>query len=206
MADESLSNETPDMQIDSTLIKLAEQYASCDRRSADINEERATIRENAEKLGIPSKSFQHAVGMTKHMSKGERRDYQVGVNRVLKAIGDRQGELYPAEFERANKRDEAKKAENKPKTKAEKDARSDANPKSDPKRGGTGNAKPALAVVPPSGDSTDGDQLIKDVAARKEAERLEQEAGANALDAGLPETKKSQSQQSAEKLEAAKLN
>ncbi len=132
------TNEDAEQQIDSTLIKLAEQYASCDRRSADINEDRKNIRDNAEKLGIPSKSFQHAVMQVKHFTEGERRDYQIGVNRVLKAISERQNELFPVEAERARKREEAKKPTGK-----EGAPDPDTNPKSDPKRGGAGKAAAA---------------------------------------------------------------
>lgn len=188
MADDFVNDPDPDRQIDSTLIKLAEQYASCDRRSADINEERQTIRSNSEKLGIPSKAFQHAVGMVKHMTDGERRDYQVGVNRVLKAISDRQNDLFPVEAERNRKREDKRAAENQPKTREEVDANADANPRSDPASGGAGRpseedlSKAAAAVDP------------------------EQAEGDAALKAGLPKTRKAQSAVAKEKLEAAKLN
>lgn len=138
MMPEYPNNQTADEQVDSTIIKLAEEYASCDRRSAEINDERKTIRDNAEKLGIPSKAFQHAVGMVKHMSDGERRDYQVGVNRMLKVISDRQGDLFPQEAEKIRKR-EQRKADDAAKagrTKEEMDADSDANRRSDPNAGG----------------------------------------------------------------------
>jgi hypothetical protein len=125
--------------MDGTIIKLAESYASCDRRSADINGERANLRETVEKLGIPSKSFQHAVGMVKQMSEGERRDYQVGVNRVLKAISDRQNDLFPEAAERIRKREERN---------AKVDGAAgapdpDTNPRSDPASGGAAEALPA---------------------------------------------------------------
>lgn len=152
-----------DMQIDSTINKLADQYASCDRRSADINEERATIRENAEKLGIPSKAFQHAVNMVKQMSEGERRDYQVGVNRVLKVISDRQGELYPQEAAKALKREAERAASTK-----EGDAKSDANPRSNPKSGGAGKVVPIKPKAAP--DIVASAPLPPAAAAKEQAE------------------------------------
>lgn len=185
-------NEDPDQQIDSTIIKLAEEYASCDRRSAEINDERKTIRDNAEKLGIPSKAFQHAVGMVKHMSEGERRDYAVGMNRVVRAIEGRQAELFPAEAERIRKRQEKNaKTEAAP-------VNSDTNPRSNPDAGG---AKPMVG---------DSDKPWPDDVATGAVPPNppgEQEEGDAALNAGLTETraKKSQSQIAAEKLEAAKL-
>lgn len=169
-------NEDPEAQIDSSLIKLAEQYASCDRRSSEINDERATIRDNVSKLGIDPLAWQHAVGMVKKMSEGERRDYQISVNRVLKAIGDRQNELFPIETEKIRKRQEknAKPVEADP-------IDSDTNPRSDPNAGG---AKPMTA-----------EETAAEIA-----------EGNAALNAALPETKgkkKSQSQIAAEKAAAA---
>ncbi len=131
-------NEDPEQQLDSTLIKLAEDYASCDRRSHDINEDRKNIRDNVSKLGIDPLAWQHAVKMMKSMSEGERRDYQIGVNRVLKAISNRQNELFPIEAERIRKREEAKKPTGK-----EGAPDPDTNPKSDPKRGGAAKAAAA---------------------------------------------------------------
>jgi hypothetical protein len=167
------ANEDPDTQIDNTIMKLAEDYASCDRRSAEINDERATIRENAEKLGIPSKAFQHAVGMVKHMSKGERRDYEEGVARVLRAVGDRQADLFPEAAERIRKREE--KAATKPRTPAEIDAANEANPRSDPNKGG---AKPQTPPNPPD-EQTEGDAALA-AAAPKTTAKQSQSAKAKA--------------------------
>lgn len=184
-------NEDAEQQIDSSLIKLAEQYASCDRRSADINEERSTIRDNVSKLGIDPLAWQHAVGMVKKMSEGERRDYQISVNRVLKAIGDRQNELFPIETEKIRKRQEknAKPVEADP-------VDADTNPRSDPNAGG---AKPMTG---------DPEKPWPDDVATGTVQNPpgEAEAGDAALNAALPETKgkkKSQSQIAAEKAAAA---
>lgn len=183
---DALVNEDAERQIDGKLIKLAEEYASCDRRSHDINEERKNIRENVAKIGIDPLAWQHAVKQVKSMSKGERRDYQVSVNRVLRALSDRQAELFPVEAEKIKKREDAKKAENKAKTREEVDANADANPRSDPASGGA--ARPSEEEL------------------SKAAADAEQKAGDEALTAALPKTRKSQSQVSAEKLAKAGMN
>jgi hypothetical protein len=117
--------------INPQLQRLAQGYAESLRRSKEENEERKTIRDNAEKLGIPSKSFQHAVSMVKLMSDGERRDYQAGIAAALAAFGDQQTSLFPEEAERIKRREERKA-----KSRAEQDAQSDANPRSNPDNGG----------------------------------------------------------------------
>jgi hypothetical protein len=191
-------------QIDKTIAKLAEQYASCDRRSAEINDERATIRSNIDKLGIDPKGFVHAVAQIKQMSNGERRDYQNSVARVLSVIGDRQMELYPEAAERIKKREERKEAEaaKEGRSSEELDAATNANPRSDPDAGG---AKPQVEREPlqPDGSAWPDDAAV---AARDAQEQAEGDA---ALKAAAPATlggkKKSQSQIAKEKLADAKL-
>ena len=187
-----------DFQIDATIQKLADQYASCDRRSAELNDERATIRENVDKLGIDPKGFVHAVAQIKQMSTGERRDYQTSVARVLAVIGDRQGELYPEHAERIRKREE-RQAEAKSKegrTSEELDAKTNTDPKSDPKNGGA-----AREPLQPDGTPWPDDA---EVAAREQAE------GDQALKDAAPKTaaaaKVSQSAKAKAKLAAAGLN
>ena len=178
MTDDRLND--PDHMIDSTIIKMAEEYVSCDRRSADINESRKNIRDNIEKLGIDPLAFQHAVKQVKGMSEGERRDYQISMNRVLKVISERQNDLFPEAAERIRKREERAAA---PKTatpagKAEANAQSDANP----------NSEPRIVLTP-------------------DANAEEQAEGEAVLQAMVPETtaakKKSQSQIAREKADAA---
>lgn len=213
MANEDRINMDHDQQIDASLMKLAEQHASCDRRSAEINDERAQIRANAEKLGIPSLAFQHSVAQVKKMSDGERRDYTIGVARMLRAIGDQQATLFPEEAERIRKREENAKPKG-----DEGAPNPDTNPRSNPKAGGAGKAAAAAkSNVVPMGGVKEGDALIRDVAARKkaEAEAAEQEQGAAVLAAHKPgaaavppeppSEPKSQSALAAEKLAAAKL-
>lgn len=119
----------------SQIIKLAEQYAACDRRSAAINDERKNIRDNAGKLGIPSKAFQDAVGFVKRMSEGEQADYRRGVDSVLTALQGRQAELFPADHARIQKRVEADRLARE-QAEREDGTWSSENPRSDPKRGG----------------------------------------------------------------------
>jgi hypothetical protein len=124
--------------VDKQINKLADRYAACDRQSAELNKERKDIRDDAEKLGITSKAFQHAVNMVKNMTEGERRDYQTGVNRTLKAIGERQGDLFPEQARKNREREERRAAEeaNKPRSEEELNAQTDANRRSDPDAGG----------------------------------------------------------------------
>lgn len=199
MSDDRIND--PDREIDSTIMKLVEQYASCDRRSADINEERATIRSNAEKLGFTSQEFQDGVRRTKKMSKTERDIHERNVNRIVSIAETRQSEFWPAEAERQRKRAERRAADAAEASKGSAGAPDpDTNPRSDPKRGGAGKKK---------GERPTEEQLT---AAASEAE---QQAGEDALKGLAPETAaaqteaktpKSQSQIAAEKMEAAKLN
>jgi hypothetical protein len=191
-----------EMKIDSTIDKLADQYASCDRRSAEINDERATIRENIEKLGIPSKSFVHAVAMVKQMSKGERRDYQSGVNRVLRVISTRQMELYPEQTRRQEKREQdARDRAAEARTKKGPDA--DTNPRSDPARGGAGKK----AAKPKAAKGKTAKQAAGDAAkAGQTVEEAEQDTGGATISSLMPETEAAKLSQSAvaqQKLEEA---
>lgn len=192
----------PDVQVDNKIIKLAEEYNSLNQRSKDLSDDRKTIRENVEKLGIHPLAWQHAVKLTKDMTDGERRDYQVGMNRVLKVIGERAGDLFPEDVERTNKRAErkAERAAKDGRTQAELDAKTDTDPKSDPKKGGAGKGRkkkdePAADTRPPEMRSSDPvvDASLKGM-------HDEQAEGEAALNAGLTETR-SQSQKAKDKLE-----
>lgn len=193
MADEDRLNEDAELQIDGKIIKLAEEYNALNRRSKDLSDDRKVIRENVEKLGVHALAWQHAVKITKDMTEGERRDYQVSMNRVMKVIGERAGDLFPEAQEAANKR-----AERKAKITGKEGAPDpDANPRSDPNAGG---AKPrtdemAAGVIHEPG--TNG--TPPDVPG-------EQGEGEAALAAAMPKTKQAQSAKAAEKLAAAKLN
>lgn len=138
-------NESPDQQHDSAVIKLIEQYASCDRRSAEITDERSIIRKNAEKLGYSSLEFQEAVRKSKKMTKPERIVHDRHVNKLVNLVEGKQAEFWPEEARRAEKRTEEKKRKDaEAKTAA---GRSPDHPRSDPKKGGAGKAaaKPKAA-------------------------------------------------------------
>ncbi len=171
-----------DAKTDQKINDLATKYADSLARSSDENDIRTEIREKVADLGISSKGFQHAVMMLKSMSAGERNDYQNGIDRVVKALADRQAELFPEEFERIKKREEAK-------AQTVADAiDSDTNPRSDPNAGG---AKPQVPVDNPVGEQEEGDAALAAMAPATAAAKGK---------------KKSQSQISAEALAAAKLN
>lgn len=194
-----------DTKLNKSMLSLVEQYASCDARSKEINDERATIRENAEKLGIPSAAFQAWVSMHKKMSPGELRDHLAGIRRLDEAAEaegvDIQGDFFPDAKKAAERREKRRADALAEKNKGKAGAPDpDTNPRSDPKRGGAGKKK---------GERPTEEQLT---AAASEAE---QQAGEDALKGLAPETAaaqteaktpKSQSQIAAEKMEAAKLN
>lgn len=140
-----------DAKTDQKINDLATKYADSLARSADENDIRGEIREKVADLGISSKGFQHAVMMLKSMSAGERNDYQKDIDRVVKALADRQAELFPAEFERIKKREEAK-------AQTVADAiDSDTNPRSNPDAGG---AKPQVPVENPPGEDAEGEAAL----------------------------------------------
>ncbi len=171
-----------DAKTDQKINDLATKYADSLARSADENDIRGEIREKVADLGISSKGFQHAVMMLKSMSAGERNDYQNGMDRVVKALADRQAELFPNDYERIKKREAAK-------AQTVADALdSDTNPRSDPNAGG---AKPQVPVDNPVGEQEEGEAALAAMAPAVTAAKGK---------------KKSQSQIAAEALAAAKLN
>lgn len=172
-------NMDADQQMDATILKLAEQYKDSLDRSAEENEERKTIRDNAEKLGIKSKAFQNGVSIVKMMSKGERTDYMRGFRRILDVLGEKQKELFPEDAERIERRLERQRAEAaKAKAEAKSSAAdSDKNPRSDPARGGAGKkpgksgSSPAAAVK--AGATASDAVLAEQIAKREAAEQAE---------------------------------
>lgn len=195
---ENHEDEPEDLQLDSTIMKLVEQYASCDRRSAEINDERATIRSNAEKLGFTSAEFQDGVARVKKMSKTERDIHERNVARIVRIAETKQAEFWPGHTERQEKRAQRRAEEeaNKPRTQAELDAETNANRRSDPGAGGA-----AREPLQPDGTPWPDDA---EVAAREQAE------GEQALKDAAPKTaaaaKVSQSAKAKAKLAAAGLN
>jgi hypothetical protein len=130
-------NMEAEQQIDSTIIKLAEQYASLEKRAKELNEEKKHIREQADKIGISSLAWQIGVKTVKLMDKGERADFQRGYKRVITVLGERQRELWPEDADRIQKRKDAATAKAKV-TGKEGAPDPDKNPRSDPASGGAG--------------------------------------------------------------------
>ncbi len=208
--------------VDTTVLKLAEQYQSCNVRSRALNDERKVIRENVDKLGITPAAFTMALAMTRDMTTGERADFTGSMNRVLSALDGREADLFGADEVAKRDKRAAKKAE----TAAEQERRlsaPDTNPRSDPNKGGAGKAdgkgkaKDAKPKKPANAHSkrtiaeaaAESDRALKDsiaAAEQKDGEALLDTAGkGEPVDSGENGTRKSQSQIAAEKLEAAKL-
>lgn len=183
-------NETPDQQIDSVILKLAEQYASLERRAKELNEEKKEIRENVDRLGIPSLAWQIGVKTVKLFSKGEREDFNRGLRRVVSVIGERQRELFPDDMERIEKRQAAAKAAKAKLTGKEGAPNPDTNPRSNPKSGGAGKKKPNGGVSPSqavaAGAQASDAALAEQIAKRDAAE---QEAGGTYLDGSIERMK-----------------
>jgi hypothetical protein len=126
--------------VDPQLGKLVRQYHDCDVRSEAINDERAQIRTNVEKLGVPSKAFVQAVAQAKKMTPGERMDHQAGIERTLAAVAGEEAEIFgQADIDARDKR-AAKRADKRAKaneTPEEQERRLAADTaRSDPNRGG----------------------------------------------------------------------
>lgn len=150
--DDPRLNESAEQQIDSTIIKLAEQYASLEQRAKALNEEKKNIREQADKIGITSLAWQIGVKTVKLMDKGERMDFMRGFRRVTGVLGDRQRELFPEDAERIARRKAAaeEKAAKQPRSPQQLDAQTNKNPRSNPDSGGAGKkrGRPPKATGP----------------------------------------------------------
>lgn len=184
--------------VDSTVIKLAEQYQACNVRSRALNEDRAQIRTNVDRLGIDPSAFAVALAMVRDKTPGERQDYSNSLTRVLAALDGRENDLFgEADVAARNKRAE-KRAERAAKAATPRevqDDKSDTNPKSDPDKGGAGKkgrgkakgaaADPSVASPPPGEQDAQetGDELIARVAAEENAKREQREGGAMLDDA-----------------------
>lgn len=180
-----------DRQIESTIWKEGQNYAARNARSKEENKGRAESRDRIKQTGISTNAYHTAVGLIKKLSASELKDWRRDFDLVLKVLGSKQQELFPEESLKIAKRESDKKAkEAEAKTKAGPDA--DTNPRSDPNKGG---AKPRVAGT---GDEAD---VKSNVPAPNPPD--EESEGAAALDAGLPKTKKAQSQIVAEIAAAA---
>lgn len=230
MADETETehgdNRPEDMILDEKVVKMGEELASIFRKRKALNLEAKNIYTNADKLGIPPRAVQDAVGMVRIMDRDDRKAYQSGVRRVLKALEPAAAELFSEDVQRIAKRkakDAARAAKAKESATAQEQRVAADSPRSDPKRGGAGGAKgrgkakdkPAkgshLSIVSQTGVTTEdvplveesGDELIARVAREKMA-ALEQREGGQILDTAMDGIK-SQSEKSADALAKAGL-
>lgn len=227
--DDDPSNQSEDMKLDSTILKLAGQRASIDRKRKDLNEEARQINATVDKLGIVPAAFMLGVRLVKGMDKGEQRDFLSGVRRTTRVVGERQAELWPEEAKRVQdriQRAKDKKAKQ-PRSGDELDAKTNSNPRSDPKKGGAGKKnkpekpeKSAPATATSEAAKT-SDALVKAAIAKqsgggagaapgamKSVEDAEQAEGAETLAAMAPQTeaaKLSQSEIARQKMAEAKL-
>lgn len=218
-----------DRQIQSRLYTEAQAYAETRKESAVLNKTRATSRKKVDEMGFRTDAYQTAIRIVKDLSDRERADFMRDLKTIVGVLGKRQAELFPEEALKAAKREEQRKQ----KAAEEKAAagRSPDHPRSDPASGGAGKAKggrkpkddrtPAqkaadraeAASAAKAGASADGDQMIKDVAARKANEAAEQQEGNAAFQSGIPSvapaepaTPKSQSEIAAAARATAGLN
>jgi hypothetical protein len=193
-------NRTADMKIDDTILKLAEQYVGYERRAKQLNKDKAGVREQADKIGIPSLAWQMGVRMVKIMDTSDRRDFERGFKRVANVL-DKNGTTLFAEEIAAREKRKSKATEKATKEKAKAAAAKaksieagDDNPRSNPASGGAGKkrGRPSKAELTASAAA----------AANQAAEQAE---GGDVLD-GAIDGIKSQSQLAREKLDKLGLN
>lgn len=158
MSDDERINDA-EVAMNRDLMKLVEQYASCDERSKEINDERAELRETADKLGVGAKALMRFVADFKHYTPGELADIKRGYQRMVEAAGDTdvQQQFWPEQAEAARKREErkAKEADEAAVAEAAKGPDTDTNPRSDPNSGG---AKPQ---VDNEAEQAEGDNVLQ---------------------------------------------
>lgn len=142
--DDHGDNRPDDMKIDDTILKLAEQYVSYENRARQLNKDKAEVRAQADKIGIPSLAWQIGVRTVKIMDAKERADFQRGFKRVTGVLSKNAETLFPEDIARRQKRDAkaaAKAAKAKESATAQEQRVAADSPRSDPKRGGAGGAK-----------------------------------------------------------------
>lgn len=178
--------------VDSTILKLANDYQRTLEKSRELNEERATIRDNVEKLGIDPLAFQAGLRMARDMTNGERSDYTSSLNRVLGVLDGKEADLFGAdEVAKRNKRAE-KRAEKEAKATTAREAqddKSDANPRSDPKAGGAGKGKTikeaaaesdaALKASVAAAEQKEGGEILDDAIDSVKAQAGQEDAASN---------------------------
>lgn len=200
-------NRPDDMILDEKVVKMGGELAAIFAKRKNLNTEAANIYANAEKLGIPSAALQVAVKMVRVMDKDDRKAYQYGVRRALKALEPAAADLFAEDVERVSKRKakaaekaarDAAKAGKETPEQQERRIAADSNPRSKPKASSAKKPKdaveklnraPLASETPPAADP-----------ATAEAEQAEGAAIRDAV--GKP---KSQTQIAAEKRAEAKV-
>jgi hypothetical protein len=176
-------NRPEDMKIDDTILKLAEQYVGLENRARQINKDKAAIREQADKIGVPSLAWQVGVRMVKIMDVKERADFSRGFKRVTSVLSKAAETLFPEDLARQEKR-RAREAEAKAKALAaagkdtpeqqERRLAADSNPRNNPKRGGAGgvNGRKRAATIKEAAAQSDAAlaESIASVQAKEQAE------------------------------------
>lgn len=196
--DDDRQNDTVARKRD-LIWKEAQGYAESRVTSKKLNKARAKSRGNIEEGGIRTDSFQDGIRLSKDLEPADLEQYLEDLQLVLSVLGARQGELFPEEVARRQKRAEQAKtkaekkaaggktkkvskgaaaaAESKGRNKAELDNKTDTDPASAPKiiktSDGTGPND-----GPREGETTDA--FIKRQAQEKNA-AAEQQAGEKVL-------------------------
>lgn len=176
--DEKRLNDTEQRKRD-LIWREAQGYAESRVTSRKLNKGRAQSRSNVEEGGIRTDAFQDGIRLAKDLSPAELEQYLSDLRLVLDVLGARQGELFPEEVARRQKRAEQAKK------KAEEKA-SGGKPKKVSKTAAaaaeSGKGKNAAGTGPNDGprEGESADDFIKRQAIEKNAE-AEQKAGAQVL-------------------------
>lgn len=178
MAEEKADYER---QLEQSIFTEGQGYAARNARSKEENKGRTAARSRIKDLGISPQAFGAAVALVKTKSAREIDEYMRDLNAVVKALRQRQADLFPEEAAAAIKR-EQKAADLASKTPAGQDAKSDANPRSNPDAGG---AKPRTGKPKPSASGKPNLTVAGGTDVKPTDEQAEGDA---ALNAGLQQT------------------
>ena len=182
MADLTEEHDRANMQITDKIRKSAARTVDLMKRRKDLNDEIKNERDQMDKIGVHPRAYQDEIRNFKLYDESERAVYMHSRRVVTEALTGIEGDLFAEEISQRQERT-AKKA----KLKGNEGAPNpDTNPRSDPASGGAG--RPSQEEL------------------SKAAADAEQKAGDAVLNAGLSQTKRSQSQIAADKLSDAKLN
>lgn len=228
-----------DRHVQQVIFNEGQDYAERNKASKIANKARADSRERIKQIGIRTDAYGLAIKHIKDLSPREQAEWLEHYILVMKTMGKRQAELFPEEALKIAKREaDRKKREDDAKKKAAEESTrrgvdADTNPRSDPKNGGAGKGKTKANGVPVTKPNpadaleerkkaagirvvgTEPGEMKQPEGVQAESPPTaptppsEQDEGAAALAAGLPETtaaqveKRSQSAIAAEKVEQA---